>query len=585
MCLRREVASSIMLIVVKNDDWMIGKMSKKGSFTKLKTGDSSKNDFIAQAGILAVAGIVSRIIGLLYTSPLSSAIGDVGMGYYYSAYNFYTIILLISSYSIPAAISKVIAQKLAVEEYRNAHRLFYGALIYVLVVGGIASCFLFFGAGLFVEENAIPVLRTFAPTIFVYGILGVLRGYFQAHKSMTQTSLSQIIEQIANAIVSIVAAMLLIQTVSVNVMEAAGEATVLRRATLGAVGGAMGTGAGVLIGLVFMLFMYGGNRKFLLERMQQDRHKAIDSYRSIFKTITFVVTPFILSTAIANLSGTANNYIYNKALPHFRLVDEVARSSRWGIFGNSMKVSNIPIAFATAMATAMLPAVAQLTAAGKVEEAKEKIAASIKTIMVLSIPCAVGLFALAKPVMYFLFPRPDEIISMGGRFLMVLAPSVVFYALSTLSSQILQGIGKLNAPIINAAISLVVQTVVALGLLLFTGLDVYSIAIANTIYSGLLCILNQMSVRKAIDYRQEIKYTFLLPFVASAIMGVAAFLVYRGSFLLVKSMRLCLLVAIAAGGIVYFVVLIKIKGITEQELRRLPKGHLLVKLAKKCKLL
>ncbi|MBR6381852.1 MAG: oligosaccharide flippase family protein, partial [Lachnospiraceae bacterium] len=152
--------------------------------------DKKRNDtnFIAQAGILAAAGIISRIIGLLYRSPLSGIIGDLGLGYYQSAYSFYLIVLLISSYSIPSAISKVIAQKLAVREYRNAHRLFHGAMIYALVVGAAASLFLWFGAGIFVEEAAKPVLRTFAPTIFIYAILGVLRGYFQAHKSMVQTS-------------------------------------------------------------------------------------------------------------------------------------------------------------------------------------------------------------------------------------------------------------------------------------------------------------------------------------------------------------------------------------------------------------
>ncbi len=105
--------------------------------------NSSKNNFIMQAGILAAAGIISRIIGLLYRGPLQSVIGNLGLGYYQSAYNYYTIILLISSYSIPSAISKAIAQKLGEKEYRNAHRLFHGAMIYVLVVGGIASLFLF----------------------------------------------------------------------------------------------------------------------------------------------------------------------------------------------------------------------------------------------------------------------------------------------------------------------------------------------------------------------------------------------------------------------------------------------------------
>ena len=62
-------------------------------------GEKEKNNsFIVQAGILAAAGILCRIIGILYRSPLTAIIGDEGNGYYSAAYNIYAIILLVSSY-------------------------------------------------------------------------------------------------------------------------------------------------------------------------------------------------------------------------------------------------------------------------------------------------------------------------------------------------------------------------------------------------------------------------------------------------------------------------------------------------------
>lgn len=549
-------------------------------------GSSKKGNFIMQAGILAAAGIISRIIGLLYRSPLNAIIGELGLGYYQAAYGFYTIVLLISSYSIPSAISKVIAGKLAVKEYRNAHRIFLCALGYILVVGGVASLFLYFGAGLFVEEAAVPVLRTFAPTIFIYGILGVLRGYFQAHKSMAQTSVSQILEQIINAVVSIGAAYLLISVFMGNMEVPADTEGQVARATYGAIGSALGTGAGVLAGLLFMLGMYGLNRGLIHRRVRNDRHTHVDSYGTIFKMITMVVTPFILSTAVYNLSGTVNNAIYTKILPAMKELDSVERYTNWGIFsGQSLTVSNIPIAFATAMASAMIPSVAQLVAAKDMQGAKDKIGLAVKSTMVISIPSAVGLFVLAKPVMYFLFPRPDEVVSFAAKLLMTLSLSVVFYALSTLSGSILQGLGKVNAPIINAGIALVVQTAVALILLLYTNLDLYSMAIANTLYSGIMCVLNQLSVRRAIGYRQEIVKTFLIPFLASGFMGAAAWAVYEGVYMLTASMRISLIPALIIAGCVYFAMMILMRGLTEQELRGFPKGYLLVKVAKKCHLM
>lgn len=544
------------------------------------------NSFLVQAGILAAAGIISRVIGLLYRSPLHRVIGDLGLGYYQSAYNFYSIVLLISTYSIPAAISKVIAQKLALKEYRNAHRMFLCAMGYVLVVGAAASCLLYFGAGIFVKGAAVPVLRTFAPTIFVYGILGVLRGYFQAHKSMAQTSVSQILEQIANAIVSVGAAYFLIRFSFPEMeMPAEGEDMVLW-GTKGAIGSALGTGAGVLAALLFMLWMYKLNSGLFRRRIRRNKHEKEDSVGRILKNVTLVVMPFIMSTAIYNVSGTVNNAIYTDVYPAVENLDSVVTYSRWGIFsGQALTIVNIPVAFSSAMAAAMLPAVAQLMAAMDVAGAKEKIRVAVKTTMIVSIPCAVGLFVLARPVTGLLFHNTAESEDLATGLLMALSISVVFTALSTLSCQVLQGLGKLYAPTINAGVALGIQSVLATLLLFLTDLDLYGITIAHITYSVVMTILNYISMYNAVKYRQEVVRTFLIPFAAAGFMGVIARLVYQGLLNLTKSPRLSVIPAIVTGAAVYFVLLILFRGVTEAELKGFPKGRLLVRIAKKLRLL
>ncbi len=569
-----------------------------------------RNDsFVVQAGILAAAGLISRIIGLLYRSPLAAVIGDLGSGYYQAAYSIYTIVLLISSYSIPSAISKVIAQKLAVKEYRNAHRVFICSVWYVLVIGGIASLFLFFGAGLLVDGGAIPVLRVFAPTVFLYGLLGVLRGYFQAHKSMVQTSVSQILEQIANAVISIAAAMVLIRifagsaesgividaqikeqpTLYGMVMGAAGAvyhaSHESNKAIYGAMGSAMGTGAGVLAGLLFMWGIYVLNKKLIHKRIRKDKTSKTDSYQDISRTIVYVVTPFILSTAAYNLSTALNSVVYLKLYRFVKEIDEVTAYANYGVFSyKAVTISNIPVAFASAMASAMIPSVAQLVARKEIGQARDKIGMAIKTTMMIAIPSAVGLAVLAKPVTWLLFPQ-QETVDMAANLLVALAVTVVFFSLSTLSSSILQGIGKVNTPIYNAVIALAVQTVTLIGLLLLTDLDLYALVIANIVYSGLMCILNQLSVRKAIGYHQEVAGTFLIPLLSSVFMGAIAWAVYEVVYLFTSSTIISLVPAIVIAVCVYFVMLIAFRGVNEQELRGIPKGYLLVKAAKKCKLM
>ncbi|MBR5248030.1 MAG: polysaccharide biosynthesis protein [Lachnospiraceae bacterium] len=581
------------------------RVSAGGASRKSGRSDS----FVVQAGILAAAGLISRIIGLLYRSPLAAVIGDLGSGYYQAAYSIYTIVLLISSYSIPSAISKVIAQKLAVREYRNAHRVFICSTWYVLAIGGIASLFLFFGAGLLVDGGAIPVLRVFAPTIFLYGLLGVLRGYFQAHKSMVQTSVSQILEQIANAVISIVAAMVLIHVFTGsadsgividaqtkaqpvlygNVLGAVGgnyhASFETNKATYGAMGSALGTGAGVLAGLLFMWGIYGLNKKMIFQRIRRDKTGQVDSYGDISRTIMQVVTPFILSTAAYNLSTSLNSVVYLKLYRFIKEIEETTAYANYGIFSyKAVTISNIPVAFASAMASAMIPSIAQLVAKRQIGQAREKIGMAIKTTMIIAIPSAVGLAVLAKPVTWLLFPQ-KETVDMAANLLMALAVTVVFFSLSTLSSSILQGLGKVNTPIYNAAIALGVQTFVLVGALLLTDLDLYALVIANVVYSGLMCVLNQWAVRKAVGYRQEMVRTFAIPLVAAAFMGVIAWLVYDLMYLLTSSTIISVVPAIVMAVCVYFVMLIAFRGVNEQELRGIPKGYLLVKVAKKCKLL
>ncbi len=544
-----------------------------------------KDSFILQAGILAAAGFISRIIGLLYVSPVARIIGPVGQGYYESAYNYYAIVLMISSYSIPSAISKVIAQKLSLREYRNAHRIFICAMYYVLGVGLVASLLLFFGAGHLVTESAVPVLQVLAPTIFVYGILGVLRGYFQAHKSMVQTSLSQILEQIVNAVVSIGASYGFIVLFMGSYEKSEVAADQSSRAVYGAMGSALGTGAGVLMALLFMAAVYALNRPMIRRRMERDHTRQADSYREISKMILQVVLPFIMSTAIYNLSSSLNNKLYSDIMMKFRHAAENLVAADYGVFnGRAMKISNIPIAFSSAMAAAIIPTVSQLVARRQLADARDKTAQAVKTIMLISIPSAVGLFALAKPITWLLFPDEDTI-ELATRILMALSVSIIFYALSTLSNSILQGIGRVNTPIVNAAIALLLQTAVLVLLLCFTDLGIYGVVTATIVYSGLMCVLNQMSMHKALGYRQEIMNTFIIPLIASAFMGAIARVLYEILLMLTGSIIVSAVPSIAVAVAVYFSLVILFKGVTEEELRSMPKGHLLVRVAKKCRLM
>lgn len=545
---------------------------------------STKKGLLYQASILAIAGMISRVIGLLYRSPLTAVIGDEGNGYYTAAYAIYTIILLISSYSIPSAMSKIISGKLAVKEYRNAHRIFKCALVYVSIVGGIGSLVLFFGADILAAGRSANVLRFFAPTIFVFGFLGVLRGYFQAHRTMVPTSISQLIEQILNAIVSISAALIL--------TGVAGNEDPSKRAVYGAIGSALGTGSGVVIALLFMLFVYNINRKSIHKRVNSDRHEDMTD-KEIFKLIILIVTPFLLSTFIYNLSTSLNYTLFSRILMNVKKVDEASMAAQYGIFnGKAIAITNLPIALASAAAAAMIPEVSTLFAQGDRKGAGETVSRVLRVILMISIPCTAGLFALAKPVMMILFPQRSSL-GEASMLLMILSVTVIFYSLSTVTNAVLQGIGRVNVPVFNAVIALIVQTAVLSLLLLYTDLGDVALCIVTIVYSLLMCILNNVVMRKYIPVANDIKKAYVLPAISAAIMGGAAYLIhFLFSLLFGKFMGseyfvnlLATIIAILVAIFVYFIVLIKSGGASEEDIRRFPKGGSIASILKKLRIL
>ena len=537
-----------------------------------------------QAGILAMASMIVRVIGLLYRAPLTAIIGDEGNGYYGTAYNIYTIILMVSSYSMPSAISKLMAQKLAVGEYRNANRVFRCALTYGVLVGLVGSGLLFFGARFLVPDVAVCVLQVFAPTVFLFGILGSMRGYFQARGSMVQTSISQILEQLANAVVSIAAAWLLMQT--------AVGADPTRRAQLGAMGSALGTGAGVLIALLFMVFCFRRSREGRKAEILSDTTGKEEKYRTFLRDTVLVITPFMLSGVIMNLTTSLNQTIYMRMLIDWKGAGETATTTLYGIFSNkAVVISNIPISIATAVSSAIIPGISAAYARRDEAGARRQVGNAIRITSIIAIPSAVGLAVLARPITMLMFPQMESL-ELASSLLSLLAVTVIFYSISTITNAALQSIGRMNLPLVSAGIALVVQTAVLVLLLLFTDLDVRALVLVSILYSVMIFAVNQYYLRRFLGIRQDVRRDYLQPLVCAALMGAAAKAVYYLVSMAAEPMGnlpkgfyfrnlAATAAALLAAVLVYGYTMVRSGTIRRKDLLSMPKGQSLVRLMEK----
>lgn len=372
----------------------------------------SNTSFLLQGSILAIASIVSRIIGLVYRVPLTAIIGKTGNDYYGTAYEIYNIILLISCYSIPLAVSKMVAARMAKKQARDAYQVLKGALLFAFVSGTTAMLIVFFGADFFTgtvlkTPLSSMALKILAPTILLVAIVGVFRGFFQGLNTMMPSAVSQIVEQLIHAVVSVTAAYFLF-SYGAKVGAVLGDADNYA-AAYGAAGGTLGTLLGALGALLLVLFVYMIYRRRFLRRVKRDPHKTTETFRDIMKILVLTIVPVLLSTTIYNISSIIDNGIF-KNIANLQGYAASDISEWWGVFSGQYKVLiNVPISIASAMAASCVPSLTAAFHAREKENVRSQIQMATRFITVIAIPCAVGLAVLAQPIMLLLFHDSDAL--------------------------------------------------------------------------------------------------------------------------------------------------------------------------------
>lgn len=537
------------------------------------------NDFLVQGTILAFASILVRFIGLLYRIPMANILGEEGNGIYSISFNIYNIVLILSSYSLPLAVSKLIAAKNVTKQYESAFRIFKSALVFAIVVGTIACSFLYFGADFLEKLYEMPgvskPLRVLAPTIFVVAVLGVFRGLYQGKNTMLPTAISQVLEQIVNAIMSIVCAYGLMKSHSASSEISA----------YGAAGGTIGTLSGALTALAFVIFIYVLYRPTLIRQVKRDRIGCQESTAEIYKLLILTVTPVILSQAVYQLSGTIDDALFSKVMK-WRGMNPEVRSSIIGVYSSQYKVLiSLPISISSALSSSLIPSIVRSMEVGELKVVRTKVRESIKFNMVVAFPCMIGLVVLARPIIILLFPNLVTYRTLASNVLAVGSFAIIFYALSTTTSGVLQGINRMRLPVINSAISLVIHVIITFILLAFTDLGIYGLVIGNITFPMVVSILNWRSVARELKYKQEIFRTFVIPLVSSGIMGVVTYFTYYFVYGVLKSNAISIVAAIGLSVIVYFACILVFGCFRKKELYDLPLGRRIVKIGEKMHLL
>ncbi len=540
-------------------------------------GGKKKNSFYAQGSILAAASILTRLMGIIFRIPLNRIIGDEGIGAYANAYEIYNLALLLSTYSVPIAVSRLVSARESRKEYVNSNRVFQTAMAFSVVAGAIAALVTFFGAEFFSitlfksESSALP-LKFLAPTIFVFAIMGVLRGFFQGKNTMLPTAISQLLEQLFHVVVGLSAAVIFMKLYEKNEQQV----------VYGAAGGTFGTLIGAIISLAFLLAVYFMYYPTLKRRLRKDCGAPQESYEVLLKLVLITVFPIILNQTLNTATGTIDSALLNSILDA-KGYSEEARLILWGRYASKYRLlANLPLSIASAIGVAIVPNIVSAYTKRDIPTLYARMAQSVKFNMLIVIPSAFGLAVLAKPIMEVLFNDTTEMTTL---LMQLGAAAIIFYAYSTTSSNILQGLNLMRYPVIHAAIAIVIYVIFDYILLSFFDMGVYALVVGHTIFPFIVSFLNWMKIQETTGYKQEIKRTLVMPMVCSAAMAFVAYFSYIGMMTLIHQALVSLLVAIFFGLFTYFILMIITGTMTEKELYDLPMGGRLVYLVKEIGLL
>ncbi|NMM63164.1 polysaccharide biosynthesis protein [Clostridium sp. P21] len=508
--------------------------------------------------ILSAAGMMVKVLSLLYIPFLIMIIDNEGYGIYGATYQVYAFMFVITNSGIPVAISKLISELTAVGNYKDAVKSFKIARFILLILGILMSLIMFIFAKPLAElvkyNKAYLSLLTLSPAILFTSVASAYRGYFQGRANMTPTAVSQVIEQVMNTIFSLAFAAYFVKFG----LEA------------GCAGATIGTSVGALISAVFLMYYYERNKKFKVPKGYFNEEIRRFTTKQLIRKIIKYGVPITICVGMTYAGNLVD--VYNtKARLMAGGITDVNASILAGFLFKYQSLLNVPIAIISSLSAAILPAISGAIAVKNKKLARDKINYSFRLCFLIAVPCAVGLASLSDPIYNMLKFR-------GGAFIMAYGSIVlVLMAIMQIQTTILQGIGKLFTSTFYSVIGIVFKIVSNYFLIAIPKINILGAVAGSIIGFAIPIILNHRIIKKSLNLKLSLLVHSVKPIIASILMGVLAFgthyalnflfsFIHKGYF----SNMIATVIAIGVAVVIYGFGLVLLGGIRREDLNLLP---------------
>ena len=509
-----------------------------------------QRSLIGGISLLGIAGIICKVVGVLYRIPLAGSIGPAGMGIYQQVYPSYNLMLTIASAGIPVAISRTVASCLARNDTRNARRVFRASAVMLTILGLIMFLIMLLFSRQFAAAAGTPEsylsFMSIAPSLFLVCAMSAFRGEMQGRRRMAPTAISQLIEQVGKVFIALPLASYMYGT-GTSFMDSCAR---------GAAGALIGTSCAEACALLFMIATHCLSGREL-NAVVQDETIPAESYKSICRNIIVIAIPISIGACIVPFANTIDSYMLVNIMKGY--MPDSDALIRYGVYsGLVLPLINVPTALAMAMSINLVPTIATGVAVNDRSHVQRESATGLRFASLIGLPCSVGMSMLAEPILSVLYlgsgRYTPEQIHLGGELLTYSALTIILFTQVQATSGILQGLRKQRIPMYTLLVGVAMKIALNYTLVRIPNFDIHGAPLASLLCYTVSMVPNLYYVSKYSGLRLSAGELLLRPGLATAVMALAVWGMERllGFERLCRSLPMVLLV-IALAAAVYLV--------------------------------
>lgn len=556
--------------------------------------ERKQQSFEYGAIILLCSTLLVKVIGAIFKIPLSNLIGDLGFGFFSSAYDLFTPIYTLAMAGLPIAISRMVAEHMAKENYRDVRKTFKVTSKIFIITGLVAMLLMLCFTDDFVEKTD-PTGRTtysiyaIVPALLVCCVTSAFRGYYEGLRNMYPTAFSDVIESLGKLILGYGFAYIVLKTTNDVAYAAAGA---MFGITIGSVAAAL---------FLFIRHKVKGDG---ITKQELDSSPTPQRTSIIIKSVVIIAVPVVFASLANSFSSLADAFFVKKHLATMmgdhaelirnmyqnsiadynmhsatELIDKEIPTFLYGIRGKAFTLYNLVPAITSVLGVSALPVLATAWTKKDKSLLKRNIESPLKLTAIISMPIGMGFVFLGDQIMGLIYSTTASV-EIGGTILQIYGFAAIFAGISIPMTSMLQSVKKELFAFINIAVGAVIKVAVNYFLVSVPSINIKGAAIGTLACFAYVFIAHFITLIVATKVKPNVWKTILKPLISALACGFSTVVLDLSSM-----GKIGTILEIGVAAVVYVLVLIILNTFEPEDVISLPKGEKILKVFKKLKII